>query len=162
MVAIGLVTSTHGVRGDIKIRSFTTHPQDIQNYKKFYTHTGELLPLKIKQYTHKDIFIAHLQGIETPEDAATLKGMKIFIEKSHRPPLQDDEVYIQDLVDYDVLINNNSVGKIQAYYDYGAGIFLEVALETGKIATVPFNRDAVLSIDHNGKFIHVDENYLLF
>ncbi|MDP2193251.1 MAG: ribosome maturation factor RimM [Alphaproteobacteria bacterium] len=161
MVAIGFIASTHGVRGDIKIRSFTTNPQDFANYRQFYNQSGEVLPLKIKQYTNKDIFIGHIQGIESPEDAALLKGSQIFIHKSQRPSLEEDEVYVSDLVGHEVYLNNTFIGTIQAYYDYGAGIFFDIALKTGKMATVPFNRDAILSIDHNEKCIHVDENYLL-
>lgn len=161
MVAIGFIASTHGVRGDIKIKSFTTHPRDFEKYQIFYNKSGAILPLKLKQYTSKDIFIAHIQGVESPEDAAHLKGSQIFIHKSQRPSIAEDEVYILDLVGYGVCCNNMTIGKILSYHDYGAGIFFEIAMQSNKTATIPFNGEAILSIDHHEKLIYVHENYVL-
>jgi 16S rRNA processing protein RimM len=162
MIVVGEVTATHGVRGDIKIRSFTDHPEQIKTYNHIYDEYHNLIQLTFKHNLNSGVFVCHINAIDNKEDAALLKGKLLYIHKSQRPTIPDDEYYLSDLINCKVIMDHEEIGSVVAFHDFGAGIFLDIKIKNEKkIGTLPFNKDAVLDIDLKQQKITISKDYLL-
>ena len=117
MVVVGEVTSTHGVRGDVKIRSFTDNPKQLKKYDFLYNEHKEIIKVTFKRDLEKGMFIGSFDAITNKEDAALLKGTLFYIHKSQRPEIEDHECYLSDLINCKVIMENAEIGKITAFHD---------------------------------------------
>lgn len=161
MIVVGEVTSTHGVRGDLKIRSFTDNPEQIKNYDQLYDKDIKPVQLTFKRHLNANMFIGHIQAVDNKENAVLFQGQFLYIHKSQRPKIQDDECYLSDLINCQVILEQKEIGQIVAFHDFGAGIFLDIKINNErKIGTLPFNKDAILDVDLKKQTITIAKNYL--
>ena len=162
MIVVGEVTSTHGVRGDIKIRSFTDNPEQIKTYDHLYDENLKAVQLTFKRNLNAGMFVGNINEINNKEDAAVFKGKLLYIHKSQRAKIQDDECYLSDLINCKVIMETKEIGTVAAFHDFGAGTFLDIKINNEKkIGTLPFSKDAVLDINLDKKEITISKSYLL-
>lgn len=148
-VCVGAIAGAFGVRGEIRLKSFTADPQDIANYTPLYTEDGaKSFTLSITRQINNG-FSARLSGVNTKEDADSLRGVQLYAERSQLPSLPDDEFYHADLIGLTVLnTGGTELGRVKAVQNHGAGDLLEIQT-TGSSATVlmPFSQAAVPTVD---------------
>ncbi len=162
MIVVGEVTSTHGVRGDIKIRSFTDNPEQIKTYDHLYDENLKAVQLTFKRNLNAGMFVGNINEINNKEDAAVFKGKLLYIHKSQRAKIQDDECYLSDLINCKVIMETKEIGTVAAFHDFGAGTFLDIKINNEKkIGTLPFSKDAVLDINLDKQEITISKSYLL-
>lgn len=129
----------HGVRGQIRLRSFTENPEAIFDYKPLTDESGaNKFAIKF-QGEMKEYFVAALKGTATREAAEALRGTKLFVARSALPPPSENEYYEADLIG--LIVKNSdgeNLGTVQALHDYGAGAFLEIKPEKGGSYMLPF------------------------
>ena len=97
---IGRLGSTHGVRGWLRIHSFTDVAKDIFSFSQHLLckSEGQWQPVKITQWrVHRDAFLCHIEGVDSREDAQLWVGREIAIMPEHLPTLPSDEYYWRDL-----------------------------------------------------------------
>jgi 16S rRNA processing protein RimM len=135
-IIIAKILSAHGVKGQIKIMSFTEIAEDIKNYPEVFDKNGSKLEIKITskaQGKNKDIFIANISDINDRDKAENLRDSELFIKKDQLAESEEDEFYYADLIDLDVVNNEDiKIGKIINMADYGAGAIAEI--EFNKLA----------------------------
>jgi 16S rRNA processing protein RimM len=135
-IIIAKILSAHGVKGQVKIMSFTEIAENIKNYPEVFDKNGNKLAIKITskaQGKNKDIFIATISGINDRNHAENLRNNELFIAKNQLEASADNEFYYVDLVGLDVINNENiKIGKIINMADYGAGAIAEI--EFNKLA----------------------------
>jgi 16S rRNA processing protein RimM len=126
---VGIVTGAHGIRGEVKLKSFTADPEAIAGYNPLETGSGK--PVEIaKLRPRKDGFIAILKGVGDRNAAEALKGTELFVPRARLPETAEDEVYVHDLIGLTVLLRDGSpIGKVVNVPNYGAGDLLEVKVE---------------------------------
>lgn len=162
MVVVGEVTSTHGVRGDVKIRSFTENPKQLKKYDHLYDESKKLIHITFKRDIDKGMFIGSIDAINNKEDAALLKGCLLYIHKSQRPEINDNEYYLSDLINCKVIMEDAEIGKVAAFHDFGAGTFLDINLTNEKkTGTLPFSNDAVLAVNLEKQEVIISKDHLL-
>lgn len=130
-VLVGKITSTHGIKGQVKIMSFCHNPADIENYQPVFDKNNRKLKIKITskaQGKNFDIFIANIEGINSANEAITLRNTELFIERKQLLENEDsDEFYYVDLIGLAVVNEeNNKIGKVVDVMNYGAGDILEI------------------------------------
>ncbi len=153
LVVMGVVTGAHGIRGEVKIKSFTAVPEDIAAYGPLLLDDGpgevEILRLR----PGKGVFIAKLAGIGDRNAAEALKGRKLKLPRERLPePEEDDSFYYEDLVGLRAEREDGSdAGVVVAVHDFGAGDLLEIR-PPGARATyyLPFTRELVPQVDVGG------------
>jgi len=148
LVLVGVVTAPHGVRGLVKVKSFTEEPSDVVAYGALSDQTGrKTFRLDIVGEA-KGQLIVRMDGIADRNAAEDLKGQKLYIHRSALPETEEDEFYHADLIGLQtVLADGRPHGVIKAVYDFGAGDLLEVALDNAGITYLPFTREVVPTID---------------
>lgn len=159
MVLLGEIVRPHGVRGEVKLRSFTEDPCAIAAYGALTTERGERLTLQNVRAAH-DHVIARIAGVADREAAERLKGRKLQVARDALPePGEDDEVYAADLVGMLVVTEDGRrLGEIVAMQDYGAGDLIEIAVEgTRRTVLLPFTDDVVIEIGDEAVVVDASE-----
>lgn len=163
MVRIGHIAGASGVKGDLRISSYTEHPLDVCAYGPVEDKEGkEKFILKPKRIA-KGHVIAHADGIDNRDAAESLRGTELFITRAALPPPGEEEFYRNDLIDVTVFAaNGDALGSVIAVHDFGAGTILEVAPKVGKTVLVPFTKDVVPVVDLSAKRIEINPPEGLF
>ncbi len=151
LIVMGVITAAHGIRGEVKLKSFTEVPEDIAAYGPLLVGDGprtlEILSLK----PAKGQFIARLKGVADRNAAEALKGVKLKVPRSRLPETEEDEYYHEDLVGLTVEdVSGEAVGRICAVQNFGAGDLLEIRPPEGRSFYVPFTRRDVPEVDLAG------------
>jgi 16S rRNA processing protein RimM len=147
-VCVGVVTGAHGVRGAVRLKSFTAEPEDVARYGPLEDERGERrFALRIVGNA-KGVLIAAISGIEDRDRAEALRGSRLYLPRSALPPPEEEEYYYTDLIGLDaMLVDGTSLGTVRAVHDFGAGDTLEIARAKGAPVMVPFTRAVVPVID---------------
>ena len=97
---IGQVLRPQGVRGEAKIRPYAANPEDFRRWTTLYLQNGEeYAPIGCAcSRVHDGFAYATLEGCANPDDVEKLRGRKLFIDRAHANALEEDEVYICDLI----------------------------------------------------------------
>ncbi len=161
-VCVGQFAGPHGLKGGIKLKSFTEEPGNIKGYKAFFLE-GDFSPISPRfSGTTKGGFIVTLEGVSTPEDTVPFKGKKIFIAKQALKPAGKDEFYLADLEGLDVKNGADELlGTAAKVYDFGAGPILEIDLneplkDYGKTLMLPLKGNYVSDIKLAEGFLTID------
>lgn len=161
MVLVGAITGAHGIRGEVKLKSFTADPQALVAYSPLETAKGQKLEV-VKIRPQKEGFLAILKGVMDRNAAEALRGTELFVPRERLPEPEDDEVYIHDLFGLPVhLADGSLLGEIVDVVDYGAGDLIDVKVE-GRADTVliPFAESYVLEADGEKVVIDLPEGFL--
>ncbi len=159
MIILGEISRPHGVRGEVKLRSFTEDPCAIAAYGVLTTERGERVTLKNVRAA-QDHVIARIEGVTDREGAERLKGRKLQVARDVLPELDDeDEAYAADLEGLKVVDEAGAeIGEVVAVPNYGAGDLLEIALPGRKMTLLlPFSDDVVVEITDEAVIIDASE-----
>lgn len=148
-VCVGAIAGAFGVRGEVRLKSFTSQPNDIAAYSPLWSEDGtRSFTVRLTRPVTGGLG-ARLSGVETREAAEALKGLTLWADRGKLPSLPDDEFYHADLIGLDVYDTGGVLlGKVRAVYDHGAGDILEI-FGPGRKQTLllPFTRAFVPTVD---------------
>lgn len=149
---LGVIAGAKGIKGEVKVKTFTEIPEDIVSYGSLENKTGSV-QYKIKLVgLSKGMPVIRVGGVSDRNQAEALKGTELYVSRDKLPVTEgDDEFYHADLIDLDAVFEDGThFGKVVRAYDFGAGDMLEV-LPTGKsdksAVLVPFTMEMVPTID---------------
>lgn len=159
-VYVGRIVGTHGVRGAVKVKTYTEKPLSILEYGALQTEEGHVLSLHLL-HTKNDLLIARIEGIDTVEAAAPFKDTDLFIDRSSLPQMSvDDEYYLSDLEGLDVRVNNKVVGRVEKVLPMGGGYLLQVRTGARKKSwDIPFRKEFVSEINLAENYLSLDPDY---
>jgi 16S rRNA processing protein RimM len=156
LVSVGVIVGAHGIRGEVKLKSFTADPAAIAGYGPLATAAGERIEI-VKLRPGKDGFIALLGGVGDRDRAEALKGVELYMGRDRLPQPEKGQVYLHDLIGLAVMSGGARLGEVVAVQNYGAGDLLDVKLD-GRTDTVliPFAKGFVVETDLAGGRIAVE------
>ncbi len=150
LLCLGVITGAHGIKGEVKIKTFTESPGAIAIYGALHTRSGGA-SYRIDRYrVAKDLVIASLEGVTDRNAAEALKGTELCVRRKSLPELEDsNEFYHADLIGLRVELGDGSVfGSVVALLNFGAGDIIEIAPEGNKETVLfPFTRKTVPEVD---------------
>ena len=147
----------HGLKGYIKVKSFLENPKDLFNYDKYFINKISFSSLLLK-FNKKSVFICELVGINSIEEAKKFVDKDIFIYKSSLPKTDKDEIYLNDLISFNVELESGLyLGELVKFYDFGAGPIIGVKQgNTEKM--LPFSDNFIINIDQDLRVITLSSN----
>jgi 16S rRNA processing protein RimM len=147
-VLLGVVIGAHGLKGEVKVKTFTETPEKLGAYGPLYTRDGRTFVVANVRAA-KDTAIVQLEAIVSREAAEALKGLELFVPRSALPPGEAHEFYHADLISLRAEDEaGRAIGKVIAIHNFGAGDVIEIEREDGGGAVLmPFTREIVPSID---------------
>lgn len=145
-IIIGRIVAPHGLRGEVKIKSFTEAPIDVASYGAVMANDGRKFALSNARM-QGDVVVVTIDGIADRTSAESLRGLELSISRADLPEPDEDEFYHADLIDLPVVDpNGEEIGRVVAFHDFGGGEVLE--LRRGSAAVfVPFTQAMVPTID---------------
>ena len=157
-ICVAQIGAAHGIRGEVRLRSFTEDPEAVASYGPLENEDGtrrfEIEALR----PAKDVFVARLVGVKDRNAAEQLTNVKLYVPRDRLPPVEDaDTFYQSDLVGLAaVMKDGTALGTVKAIHNFGAGDIVEIAPANGDMAVmVPFTADAVPTVDIKGGHIVV-------
>lgn len=150
LVLLGRITGAHGLRGEVRIASYTDQPEDIAAYGALQSADGGVFRIAAIRSVKGGSVIAALPGITDRDEAEKLRGTDLYVPRSALPsPEDEDEFYHSDLIGLNAVSPAGEIiGKIIAVHNFGASDLLEVRFEGEREAElIPFEAAHVPRID---------------
>ncbi len=148
-VCVATFSSAHGVKGALRLKSFTENPDDVARFNQLQSEdTQTIYDIEIVSHTGKGELIVRVEGVETREAAELLKGERLYVSRNELPEAGEEEFYHADLIGLTVkTTSGKTVGTVRAVFDFGAGDMLEILPKEGALIMVPFTRKVVPIVD---------------
>ena len=144
LILVGRVAGAFGVKGEVRITSFTAEPAALVDYETLLREDGTLGLTLTGGRAAKGGVVVRAREVETREQAEALRGLRLFIPRDVLPEPDEDEFYIADLVGMEVRgLEGEVLGRVKSVRDFGAGDLLEVQPPAGESWWLPFTKDAV-------------------
>ncbi|WP_338830120.1 ribosome maturation factor RimM [Bradyrhizobium sp. 27S5] len=150
-VCVARIGAAHGVRGAVRLWTFTEDPLAVKDYGPLMTKDGT----RQFEVTHareaKDHLVVTLKGVASRDDAERLNGLELYIPRERLPETDDGEYYHTDLIGLAaVTTSEQPLGKVIAIHNFGAGDIIEIAPPQGATMLLPFTNAVVPTVDLAG------------
>lgn len=149
-IMIGQIVNTHGVKGEIKLKSQTDFKKDRYNKNNltYIDYNGEKIDVKVKSFrTHKGFDLLIFEGLEDINLIEKYKGCYLYTENKKVKELSKNEYHISDLVGLNVFQNQDKKGIVQSIRSYPQGDYLEIMTINNEIKLVPFIKEFILDVN---------------
>ena len=147
-VCIARIGAAHGVRGAVKLWTFTEDPLAVKDYGPLSTRDGARHFEVASAREAKDHLVATFKGITTRDEAERLNGIELYIPRERLPATEDDEYYHADLIGLHAVTTANApLGRVIAIHNFGAGDIIEIAPPAGATMLLPFSNAVVPTVD---------------
>ena len=150
---VGVISSTHGIRGEVKVFPTTDDPARFKKLKKVLLDTGrEQLELELESVKFfKQFVIVKFKGIDNINDIEMYKGKSLFVPREDAVELKEDEYYIGDLIGMEVFTEEGRFGVLKDVMETGANeVYVIDSDEHGEVL-IPAIRKCILDVDIEGK-----------
>ncbi|MBP3901473.1 MAG: 16S rRNA processing protein RimM [Blautia sp.] len=147
---VGTITTTHGVRGEVKVYPTTDDPERFLDLKRVLVDTGkEMVPLTIKGVKFfKNLVILKFTEIDNINDVINYKGMDLLIPREEGVELDEDEYYIADLIGMEVYLEDGTrYGTLKDVMETGANDVYIVKKESGGEILLPAIHECILDVN---------------
>ncbi|WP_420967712.1 ribosome maturation factor RimM [Bradyrhizobium sp. B120] len=150
-VCVARIGAAHGVRGAVRLWTFTEDPLAVKDYGPLMTKDGA----RQFEVTHareaKDHLVVTLKGVASRDDAERLNGLELYVPRDRLPETDDGEYYHTDLIGLAaVTTTGQPLGKVLAIHNFGAGDIIEIAPPQGATMLLPFTNAVVPTVDLAG------------
>ena len=155
LIEFGKIVNTHGLKGEVKVYSYTDNANNILKLKKVYVAGIKYDVQSMKPF--KNMFIMKLKGIESIEDTKLLIDKMCFREIVSGESNDVDGYFIKDLIGLDVIDEaGKHIGTLKEVFNTGANDVYEVVLEEGKSIYLPAIKQVVKEIDIKSRTMVVE------
>ncbi len=151
-ICVAQIGGAHGIRGEVKLKSFTADPMAVKDYGMLEREDGGA-SLEIESVRPaKSHLVARFRGISDRDAAERLTNLKLFVPRERLPPPAADEFYHADLIGLPAMAaDGTQVGTVIAVHDFGAGDILELRPQAGGTTILlPFSEACVPGVDIAG------------
>ena len=150
-ICVARIGAAHGVRGAVKLWTFTEDPLAVLHYGPLAFKDGARTLVVTHAREAKDHLVATLEGVTTRDDAEKLNGVELYIARDKLPATDDDEYYHADLIGLSAETTaGEAIGRVSAIHNFGAGDVIEIAPPHGPTLLLPFSNAVVPTVDITG------------
>ena len=159
LIALGDFGAPQGVRGEVRVKSYTQVPKALGSYGALTDAKGaRAFTLESLRAVKDDMLVVRVAGVTTREAAQALTGAELFARREQLPPPDEDEFYYDDLVGLTAVSRDGAtLGLVVSLSNFGAGDILEIAPEGGGEAlSLPFTKAVVPEIDFANRRVVIE------
>ena len=164
-ICLGAIAGVHGIKGEVKVKSFTEIDSDLDKYGAVENEAGDRkFELKVVGHS-KELLRVKIKGVNDRNEAERLIGTAFYVDRSVLPELdEEDEFYEADLIGLEVKTSSGEgAGTVAGLYNFGAGEILEIKVKaTGKLEMLPFTKEYVPEVNVKDGYIIVESVLLNF
>jgi 16S rRNA processing protein RimM len=150
-ICVARIGAAHGVRGAVKLWTFTEDPLAVKHYGPLATKDGARRFEVTSAREAKGHLVATLEGITTREQAERLNGIELYVAREKLPDAGENEYYHADLIGLAAVTPTaQPLGRVVAIHNFGAGDIIEIAPPQGASMLLPFTHAVVPTVDLAG------------
>ena len=150
-ICVARIGAAHGVRGAVKLWTFTEDPLAVKHYGPLATKDGARRFEVTSAREAKGHLVATLKGVTTREQAERLNGIELFVARERLPDAGENEYYHADLIGLAAITPTaQPLGRVVAIHNFGAGDIIEIAPPQGATMLLPFTHAVVPTVDLAG------------
>jgi 16S rRNA processing protein RimM len=155
-ICVARIGAAHGVRGAVKLWTFTEDPLAVTRYGPLATKDG-LRQLELAQAREaKGHLVVTFKGVTTRNEAERLNGLELYVARNKLPATDEDEYYHADLIGLAAITTmGEPLGKVIAIHNFGAGDIIEIAPPAGTTIMLPFSNAVVPTVDITGGLVTI-------
>lgn len=149
ILQVGVITQTHGIRGEVKVFPTTDDPNRFKKLKEVILDTGkEKITLEIEGVKFfKQFVILKFKGFDNINDVEKYKTKSLYVTRANAVRLKKDEYFIADLIDMNVYLEDDTeFGVLKNVVETGANDVYEILMKNGKEVLVPAIKECILSV----------------
>lgn len=155
---IGVISSTHGIKGEVKVFPTTDDVNRFKKVKEVYLDTGKerllLHPESVKFF--KQFVILKFKEFHSINEVEPFRNKSLLVDREHAVKLKKDEYFIADLIGLSVVTDEgNALGSLKDVMQTGANDVYVIELEDGKEVLFPAIKECILNIDMEAQKILV-------
>lgn len=148
LICVAAIAGAFGVKGEVKLKSFTDSPESCVHYGPLLSEAGAVLITPTSHRMIKGGVAVRCPEVTSREHAEGMKSTKLFVPRENFPPAEEDEFYASDLVGLEVKSTDGKrIGKIVGVQDFGAGDLLEIKPKEGASFYHPFTLAGTPKVD---------------
>jgi 16S rRNA processing protein RimM len=161
-ICVGRIASAHGIRGEVKLISYTEPASAILDYPKLTDNQGNVVKFS-KTGVKGESFIVRMDGVSDRTKAESIRGKEFFITRDMLNDIEDGTYYHVDLVGLKVKSAAKEYGQVVAVHNFGAGDILEfnIASDKKKTYMITFIEDSVLEVNIKTGHILINEDFIV-
>jgi len=150
-ICVVRIGAAHGVRGAVKLWTFTQDPLAVTRYGPLTTKDGARQFEVATARQARDHLVATLKGITSRDEAERLNGLELYVAREKLPATEEDEYYHADLIGLAAVTAAGApLGRVVAIHNFGAGDIIEIAPPDGATLLLPFTNAVVPTVDLAG------------
>ena len=147
-ICVARIGAAHGVRGAVKLWTFTEDPFAVKRYGPLSTKDGVRQFEVTEAREARGHLVATLKGVTTREEAERLNGVELYVAREKLPATEADEYYHTDLIGLAAVTTaDQPLGRVVAIHNFGAGDIIEIAPPAGATMLLPFTTAVVPTVD---------------
>jgi len=155
LICLGIITSPHGIKGAVKIKTFTEKPENLSSYGELI-NGDESYTIDSISIVSDNLVIATLNGVNSRNEAKLLQNKKLYATQDRLPELDNEnEFYHNDLIDMEVKLENNEpYGYVKSVHNFGSGDILEILVtSTKKNVMLSFTKETFPHINVKKRYV---------
>jgi 16S rRNA processing protein RimM len=150
-ICVARIGAAHGVRGAVKLWTFTEDPLAVKRYGPLVTKDGARRFEVTSAREAKGHLVATLKDVTTREAAECLNGVELFVAREKLPDTDENEYYHADLIGLAAVTSTDvPLGRVVGIHNFGAGDIIEIAPPHGPTMLLPFSNAVVPTVDVAG------------
>jgi 16S rRNA processing protein RimM len=151
LICVARIGAAHGVRGEVRLWTFTEDPLAVLHYGPLTTKDGSRSFEVARAREAKDHLVATIKGITDRNAAERLNGLELYVPRDRLPETDDGEYYHADLIGLAAeTAAGEPLGRVVAIHNFGAGDIIEIAPPSGSTLLLPFSNAVVPTVDIGG------------
>lgn len=156
LICVGTIIATHGVKGRVKIKTYTEEPANLTSYGDLLDSEGKIYKIKITGYQPENV-LAEIEGVNSMEVAQGLMGKDLFVPRSNMPEPSDGSYYYSDLIGLKVFqLDKSEFGIVKAMDHFGAGEVIEITKKDGAEEMFSFDNKTFPEVNIKGGYLVIN------
>lgn len=157
-ILLGVVIGAQGLRGEVRVKTFTESPARLSAYGRLHTSDGRVFEIAHVRPLKPDIAVVLIDGVGDRTAAESLKGVELYVSRDVLPAPEEDEFYHADLIGLRAEdAEGRLIGEVRAIHNFGAGDVIEIVRADGGNLFLPFSRETVPIIEpESGRLVVVE------
>lgn len=147
-ILLGAIAGAHGIRGEVKVKTFTETPEKFGAYGPLHSEDGRIFVVESVRTVAPDGAVVRFKGIADRTSAEALRGIELFVARAALPKTAAEEFYHADLVGLSVEDEEGRlIGHVRAVHNFGAGDVIAIEKPDGGEILLPFTREFVPRVE---------------
>ena len=147
-ILLGVVIGAQGLRGEVRVKTFTETPERLSAYGPLHTPDGRAFAVVKVRALKPDVAVVQFDGVDDRTAAESLKGMELHVSRDVLPAPEENEFYHADLIGLRAEdVEGRLIGEVRAIHNFGAGDVIEIVRSDGGNVFLPFTLETVPAIE---------------